>query len=456
MNLRSTVAIAALTSTLVGALSLPALAEDVFPATLAGHIVLPAFTIIPPPADAPVDAQTSGKFTGPVRNMVPESVMGDTGGLHGKRPTGLSLPFKGQPMQGFSGYAMNRAEDGAIWMLTDNGFGSKANSPDALLMFHKMMPDFDSGEMKITQTVFLHDPDFKVPFRIAYEGTESRYLTGADFDLESIQYANGDIWLGEEFGPYIIHATADGKVIAVYPTLVGEAVLRGPDHPAISATSVTGKDWIVPRSGGYEGMALQPGTNLLWAMLEKPVLGADGAPEGNFLRSMAFDPAKGEWTGQMFKFALAEGATAIGDFNFIDETRALVIERDNGEGDPSLKCAADAQPDCFPAPAMVKNIVLIDTATIDADGFVRRIGHIDLMNIADPNGLNRLETQANRDLTGIMTFPFFTIENVMAVDGTHILVGNDNNLPYSSGRKLDAAADNEAILLSVPEFLAAK
>jgi hypothetical protein len=36
------------------------------------------------------------------------------------------------------------------------------------------------------------------------------------------------------------------------------------------------------------------------------------------------------------------------------------------------------------------------------------------------------------------------------------MVGNDNNLPYSSGRALDKAADNEFILLSVPEFLAAK
>jgi hypothetical protein len=32
----------------------------------------------------------------------------------------------------------------------------------------------------------------------------------------------------------------------------------------------------------------------------------------------------------------------------------------------------------------------------------------------------------------------------------------DNNLPYSSGRALDRAADNEFILLSVPELMAAK
>ena len=55
-----------------------------------------------------------------------------------------------------------------------------------------------------------------------------------------------------------------------------------------------------------------------------------------------------------------------------------------------------------------------------------------------------------------MTFPFFTIEDVMRVDDTHILVGNDNNLPFSSGRQLDAAADNEMMLLSVPELLAAR
>jgi hypothetical protein len=191
-------------------------------------------------------------------------------------------------------------------------------------------------------------------------------------------------------------------------------------------------------------------------MLEKPLLNAEGTTEGNFLRVLAFDTATATWTGQQFKVALAEGATAIGDFNFIDGTRALFIERDNGEGDPSLKCAGDPAPDCFPNPAMLKRIVMIDTATLDADGFVRRIGHIDLMNIADREGLARLPTAAARDMTGTFTLPFFTIENVMRVDDTHIAVAVDNNLPFSSGRALDAAADSEMVLLEVPEFLAAQ
>jgi hypothetical protein len=439
-----------------GVMACPAMAEDRFPATLAGHAVLPALTLIAPPPDAPRDAWISGKFTGPERNERPMSVMGDTGASHGKRPTGIFLPFIGQPLQGLSGFAMDPAEDGSIFVLTDNGFGTKANSPDALLFFSRMAPDFESGKVDVRETVFLRDPDHKVPFRISYEGTEGRYLTGSDFDLESIQIAGGTLWIGEEFGPNLLNVTMDGRVIAVYPTMLDGKLLKGADDPGSSALSVAGKDWSAQRSGGYEGLALQPETGLLWGMLEKPLVGEDGKPEGDFLRVLAFDSKAGAWTGAGFKFAIAEGATSIGDFNFIDATRALVIERDNGEGDPSLKCAGDPAADCFPAPAVLKRIVLIDTATVDTDGFVRRIGHIDLMDIADPDGKARLATAAKRDLTGKFTFPFFTIEDVMKVDDTHILVANDNNLPYSSGRALDRAADNEFILLSVPEFLAAK
>jgi hypothetical protein len=384
------------------------------------------------------------------------SVMGDTGPLHGRRTTGIALPFLGQPLQGLSGFAMDRAPDGSIYVLTDNGFGAKANSSDAMLFFSRMAPDFETGEVTVAETVFLRDPDFKVPFRIANEAVEGRWLTGADFDPESLQVIGDEIWIGEEFGPSLIHATTDGRVLGVYPAAVEGEVIRSPDAPGLRIPAAAGQDFAVPRSGGFEGMALQPGSGLLWAMLEKPLLTEDGSPEGRFVRVLAFDPAAREWTGQGFRFALAEGATAIGDFNFIDATRALVIERDDGEGDPSLACAGDPAPDCFPLPAMLKRVVLIDTGAIDADGFVRRIGHIDLMDIADPEGRNRLETAAARDLMGRMTFPFFTIENVMAADDTHILVANDNNLPYSSGRQLDAAAANEFILLSVPELLAAR
>jgi hypothetical protein len=440
-------------------LALPAAAEDLLPARLAGHAVIPALSLLAPPADAPRDAWISGKFAaGPVRNEVPMSAPGDTGPLHGKRPTGIGLPFVGQPLQGFSGLAMDPAKDGSYYSLSDNGFGAKLNSADALLAYHRIAPDFVNGTVARLETVNLRDPQKKVPFRIVHEGTEARYLTGGDFDPESIQVVGETIWIGDEFGPWLIEAGLDGVVRAVHDTRMGDKVLKSPDHPTLRAGVAAGKDFTVQRSGGYEGMALNPETGVLWGMLEKPLLGEDGQPGGNFLTVLAFDPAKGDWTGESFRFALAEGATAIGDFNFIDATRALVIERDDGEGDPSLGCADPKapEPDCFPQPARLKRIVLIDTAARDADGFARRIAHIDLMAIADPEGLARLETAAARDLAGTFTFPFFTIENVVKVDEAHIMVGNDNNLPFSSGRALDAAAANEFVLLNVPELLAAK
>ncbi|WP_104493054.1 esterase-like activity of phytase family protein [Paracoccus denitrificans] len=447
--------LALLACTIAAPVAPAALAEEVFPARLAGHAVLPAFTMIPPPADAPRDLWLSGRFTGAARNDAPMSVEGDTGPAYGSHKTGIALPFLGQPVQGMSGFAMNRAEDGSWFTLTDNGFGTKANSPDAMLFLHRMQPDFAAGTVERLETVFLRDPDRKVPFRIANETTGSRYLTGADFDPESIQYLDGEIWIGDEFGPYILRVAMDGRVLSVHPTMLEGRALAGPDTPGVSVPAQPGRDFRVQRSGGYEGMALQPGTGLLWAMLEKPLLGDDGQPVGDFLRVMTFDTGKADWTGDSYRFKLSEGATAIGDFNFIDETRALVIERDNGEGDAARACPegeADLSA-CYPLPARVKRVVLVDTASPDAEGYLRRIGHVDLLDIADPDG------KALPDLSpeeGSFTFPFFTIEDVARVDDSHIMLANDNNLPFSGGRRIGAAADNEFILLSVPELLAAQ
>ncbi|WP_136248341.1 esterase-like activity of phytase family protein [Halomonas borealis] len=430
--------------------------EHEYPVRLAGHAYLPALSMVAPPRDAPQDARLSGKFRGEGRNRQPMSQPGDTGALHGNRQTELATPFIGQPLQGLSGFAMQRDADGNFYVLTDNGFGAKANSADALLFFHRMAPDFESGRVHVAETVFLRDPNFRVPFRIAYAGTETRYLTGADFDPESLQVIDDEVWIGEEFGPYLIRAGLDGNIREVYSTRLDGETLKSPDHPGLDALAEAGSDWRVSRSGGFEGMALQPETGLLWAMLEKPLLGADGEPGERVLEVMAFDPAEGEWTGERFGFPLAEGATAIGDFNFIDHNRALVIERDNGEGDPSLACQGQANDECFPHPARHKRVVLIDTARQDDQGRVARLGYLDLMNIADPDRIGRLATVADRDLSETFTFPFFTIEDVVRVDDTHLLVANDNNLPSSTGRQLDEAADNEFILLEAADFLQAK
>ena len=57
-----------------------------------------------------------------------------------------------------------------------------------------------------------------MPFHIINESTEKRYLTGSDFDPESFQFADDALWIGEEFGPYLIKADLNGKVLAVFDT----------------------------------------------------------------------------------------------------------------------------------------------------------------------------------------------------------------------------------------------
>ncbi len=439
-------------------------ADQAFEGVLVGHAILPAATYVAAPDAAGPGFAVSGKFAGPGNRRVDQvgSVPGDTGAMHGRRPTGIAFPFKGQPVQGFSGIKPVVGEVGAYWVLTDNGFGNKRNSSDALLMFHKVRPDFKTGAVAVESTVFLSDPNKIAPFPIATDSSPARMLTGADFDLESIQpMADGTFWMGDEFGPYLIQIDTAGRLLRVIETKLDGKALMSPDHHGLSVPTdpTAGAAHVARRSGGYEGMALTPDGKTLWALLEQPLFAAGtNKPEGQFLRVLEFDTAKADWTGRSVKYKLEEGATAIGDFNFIDERRALIIERDNGEGDPSLACAPGQQPPaCFPLPARFKRVYLVDMGAVDADGFVRKIGHIDLMNIRDPNGIARqLGDLGEGAKKQRFNFPFFTIEDVAMIDADHIIVANDNNLPFSAGRHLTRADDNEFIILRVTEFLNAR
>jgi hypothetical protein len=428
----------ALTFALAGS----AVAQETTTATLDGHSTLPAATFSAPPEDAPRETILSGRFLDPSARVDEPFVA--------PQRTGLPTPFLGQPVQGISGFARERPAEGGVWAIIDNGFGNKRNSTDALLSFVRLVPDFEAGVTRVAERVWLRDPDRRVPFRIVQEATEARYLTGGDLDTESIQVVGDEVWIGDEFGPFLVSATLDGRITGVYPTVLDGAPLRSPDNPAVAAGTLPGPDtWRVASSGGFEGMALAP-DGTLWAHLEQPLRNADGTTEDSLL-VLQFDPASREWTGDTRRLTLTEGATAIGDINFVDDTRALVIERDNDQGDAARACPEGTPPaearGCFPAPARVKRITLVDFGQAGAEGQVARLRQVDLLDIADPRGLGAGSAE------GRFTFPFVTIESVVPDGPEHILVANDNNLPFSSGRDPDRADDNEMVRLHVPGLL---
>ena len=84
-----------------------------------------------------------------------------------------------------------------------------------------------------------------------------------------------------------------------------------------------------------------------------------------------------------------------------------------------------------------KKIFIADIGGVANGGFVHKTELVDLMNIADPHDLNG-------DGSTIFTFPFVTIESVLILDPSTLLVINDNNYPGTGGR--NANSDNTEFL----------
>ena len=148
----------------------------------------------------------------------------------------------------------------------------------------------------------------------------------------------------------------------------------------------------VKRSKGFEGMASSPDGSKLYPLLEGVLWKAetnqyenDGGKE--YLRILEFNPQIKNWTGNFWKYPLEDNNNAIGDFNMIDDTRALIIERDNNEGVAEKACAADAKDktNCFPNLPKFKRVYLIKFDQSNQGQNVEKLGYIDLLNIQDPN-----------------------------------------------------------------------
>jgi hypothetical protein len=223
-------------------------AQAVDPATVPGAKLMARAVL---PADTFADGPPSGA-----------QITGST--------NGRTVPFTSQPVQGVSGFIS--AGDGAFWALSDNGFGAKENSRDYLLRVYKMRPAFETasggpGTVTVERFIQLSDPDRKVAWPIVNNETSDRLLTGADFDIESVrQDAAGGLWFGDEFGPFLLHTDANGRLLDAPFSLPN---IKAPQNPLLNATP--GDKPNLPTSRGFEGAAMVPGGRTLYPMLEGPI-----------------------------------------------------------------------------------------------------------------------------------------------------------------------------------------
>ena len=186
-----------------------------------------------------------------------------------------------------------------------------------MLYLNRHKIDWASGSIERQETIFLHDPDRKVPFRIVHEDTAKRYLTGADFDTEGFQSIGDKFWIGDEFGPYILKTDKAGKVLAVFDTVADGKPVRSPEHWSVQSPAAPGASYTtfnLRRSKGYEGFAASKDGKFLYPLLEGAALGrreegcekVDGKEAARILE---FDVAAEKLTGRYWHYVFERTAT---------------------------------------------------------------------------------------------------------------------------------------------------
>ncbi len=339
-----------------------------------------------------------------------------------------SVPAPGarQPVGGFSALIDAPGKD-TFWAMPDNGFGSKANSRSFLLRAYRVRVDFereagDGSGVEILDSITLRDPDGRVPFSIVTQGSTDRLLTGGDFDLESMRIdRRGDLWFGEEFGPFLLHTDRTGKLLeAPIPT----PGVQSPDNPFLGAgTSNLG------RSNGFEGMAISPDGRRLYPVLEGPVAGDDPTVR----RVGEFDIERGRYTARRWDYKVADASFLVSDFTALSNERFVALERDNFEGT---------------AAKHKKGFV----TTIDRPGGVlpkRQV--LDLLNIADPTRISEPASPGDIGIGDPFAMPYVTIEVVLPTGGERLAIVNDTNFG-SRGRNPGAPDPSDFIEVRVPDL----
>ena len=162
--------------------------------------------------------------------------------------------------------AARRRRRGSYLAMPDNGFGTKANSRSFLLRVYRVKPTGSAATCGSSARSTCATPTSGSRSSSSTRAPQERYLTGGDFDIESFRIdRRGTLWFGDEFGPFLLHTDATGKVLEAPIPLPG---VRSPDYPATAAVGAAPN---LAASNGFEGMAISPDGRTLYPTLEGPL-----------------------------------------------------------------------------------------------------------------------------------------------------------------------------------------
>lgn len=341
---------------------------------------------------------------------------------------GVSGPFDGQVVPGFS--AVVEIGDGSYWAMPDNGFGAKGNSADFLLRIYRATPRWETsrggaGTISLDSFVSLKDPRRVLDFPIVHEDTEERLLTGADLDVESLVLAkDGSFWIGEEFGPFLLHADADGALLEAPVQLPGG--LRSPQSPYLEE----GETPSVRASKGFEALAASPNGKILHPILEGYLPGEE---DQHRVEVLEFDVRRRAYTDRRWTYRTDLPGNLVGDAFALDPHRLLILERDDVWG-----------PD-----AVTKKVYRVDLRRTDADGTLEKTLVIDLLAIPNPDGIGLAADPGAYGVGETFSFPMQSVETVVLLEDGRLLIANDNNYPSNDARYPGTPDDTEMILIDL-------
>lgn len=396
-------------------------------------LVMPLAAIAPvhaAPADKPAPKVATTKTVVPTLDAraslsADYIAKGPESGAKVTEANGRKGPFPGQVIPGFS--AMSEIGDGSFWGLPDNGFGAKANSDDFLLRIYKVKPQWETadggkGKIQVKKFVQLRDPHHNAGFKIVNENTKQRHLTGADFDVESMVVAkDGSFWIGEEFGPYILHFSADGVLLQAPVPMPG---VKSPSSPLLAK----GEAATLRNSKGFEAMATSQNGRYLYPILE-------GYLNGDDKRTRVisqFDARTNKYTGRTWKYQADTDDNLVGDAFMTDGKKMLVVERD----------------DFWGAKSVTKRIYEINLNKQEKDGFLVKKLVVDLLKIDNPDGIG-MKTDPGYGVEETFKFPFQSVETVVRLKDGRLLVADDNNYPGNDARKPGTPDNTEMIIVDL-------
>jgi len=356
---------------------------------------------------------------------------GPASGKDTKAANGQNPPYSGQVIPGFSG--VQEIGDGTFYGLPDNGFGAKGNSSDFLLRIYTVKPNWETadnaanpenvGGIEVVNFIQLKDPKNKVPWEIVNKDDANRPLTGADFDLESFWVAeDGSFWIGEEFGPYILHFAKDGTLL--------EAPYAHPSVKSQSNPTLLGEEKANLRnSKGFEAMASDG--RYLYPIFEGYI---DGAQNKKQRVISQFDMQTKQYTDKTWTYLTEDDDSLIGDAFLTKDGTLLVLERDDELG----------------AKAKLKKIYAVKNfGDSTPTGEVKKEEHVDLLNIANPGKIGMVSDKGAYGVADPFSFALRSVETIIQLKDGRYLTALDNNFPGDDGRYSGKPDDTEIIIYSV-------